>query len=488
MDIKTLLKRVNNNKIIVFNHKINKLSDDSRNIDCNDVFFAIKGVNYNGLDFIDDAIKNGAKTIIYEEEFTKEFHNINYVKVDDVKRFLALCCKFFYKDITKKVKMIGVTGTNGKTTISTVLMDFLSYSGEDSLLIGSNGIFYKDEHFHIDNTTPGILKIYDTIKSCLKKGLKYVVMEVSSIAIREARVSYFDFDILIFTNLTHDHLDYHKNITDYKYSKAALLWKMKLDKNKVVILNTDDENYRFYLSLTSSNVITYGIKNEALFVAENIVKSLHESQFIVKVKNNKYIVKSSLIGGFNIYNILAVISAISFLNLSISSFVDFLRIYIPVSGRMNQIKYKNRLIIIDFAHTPDGVLKVLTNIKELSSYKLSVVIGCGGSRDTLKRKTIGDIALKYADRVIFTADNPRDENPLNIINDMIKDTIENNYEIILDRKKAINHTLDTSNPYEVIAILGKGNERSQIINGIMHPFSDKETVYNWIKREKHHDN
>jgi UDP-N-acetylmuramoyl-L-alanyl-D-glutamate--2,6-diaminopimelate ligase len=146
------------------------------------------------------------------------------------------------------------------------------------------------------------------------------------------------------------------------------------------------------------------------------------------------------------------------------------------------------LIIIDFAHTPDGVLKVLTNIKELSSYKLSVVIGCGGSRDTLKRKTIGDIALKYADRVIFTADNPRDENPLNIINDMIKDTIENNYEIILDRKKAINHTLDTSNPYEVIAILGKGNERSQIINGIMHPFSDKETVYNWIKREKHHDN
>ena len=210
VDIKSLLKKVNNNKGIVFNHEINKLSDDSKNIVSNDVFFAIKGVKYDGVDFVSEAIKNGAKTIIYEKDFRKEYHNINYVKVDNVKRFLALCCKFFYKDITKKVKMIGVTGTNGKTTVSTVLMDYLSYSGEDTLLIGSNGIFYRDEHFYTNNTTPSILKIYDVIESCYKKGLKYVVMEVSSIATREARVLYFDFDVIIFTNVTHDHLDYHK--------------------------------------------------------------------------------------------------------------------------------------------------------------------------------------------------------------------------------------------------------------------------------------
>lgn len=485
MKIKTILKKMLfEYQFIIFNHNINNIVVDSREVKINDVFFAIKGSKSNGVDFIADAIRKGAKTVIYEEIIVKEFHQINYIKVENVKSFLALFAKIFYHDITKRIKLIGVTGTNGKTTVSTLLNDYLSYLGNDVLLIGTNGIFVKDEHFYTDNTTPNILKIYDLIKCSLKKGVKTAIIEASSIGIREARLLHFDFDIIIFTNIGHDHLDYHKNITDYKFSKACFMWDLNNKKDKLLILNKDDENYSFISSLAKANIKTYSINNDASYKAININKSLYDNRFEIICNNNIYKVKTSLVGGFNIYNILAVVSALDFLKYNINDFIDFLKIYISVNGRMNKICYKNKTIIIDFAHTPSSVLNVLSNIKEFSNNKLCVVIGCGGNRDITKRSEIAEIAVKYADRVIFTSDNPRDEEPDKIINDMVNKLDKKNYQIIIDRKEAILDALDHSLKDEVIAILGKGSERDQLIKGIKNPFNDKEVVYGWIKSKE----
>jgi UDP-N-acetylmuramoyl-L-alanyl-D-glutamate--2,6-diaminopimelate ligase len=222
------------------------------------------------------------------------------------------------------------------------------------------------------------------------------------------------------------------------------------------------------------------MNKEASYQAINVKKNLYETQFDIIVRNNKYSVKSSLVGGFNIYNLLALFATIDFLKIDISTFADFLRIYVSVSGRMNKIIYKNRTIIIDFAHTPSSVNNVLSSLKEFTNHKICVVIGCGGNRDVAKRSIIAKIATKYADKVIFTTDNPRDEEPMDIINQMINNLEYANYEIILDRKEAIYKALSESRNDEVIAILGKGSENHQIINGIYYPFKDKEVVYNWI--------
>lgn len=470
-----------NKDLIVNNHIINELKDNSKSVKENDVFFAIKGNKDNGINYINDAINNGAKTIVYEDEIIKDTHGINYIKVENIKRILALFCKFFYKDITRKIKMVGITGTNGKTTVSTMLYDFISYSGIDAVLIGTNGVFFQEEHYHATNTTPSILKTYDIITETVKKGVKYVIMEVSSIGIREARVLYFDFDIIIFTNLTHDHLDYHKNITDYKFSKGLLLWDVPIKKDKVVILNGDDPAFSFLSSLTKGQLLSYGIYNDVNYKAYNIEKNIYTTHFKICIRENIYNVKSSLVGGFNVYNILSLFAAIDFLNFDILSFVDFLKLYVMINGRMNKIHFKNRTVIIDFAHTPTSVINVLQTLKEFSNNKITVVIGCGGNRDVLKRNQIAKISLNYADKVIFTTDNPRNEEPQKIIDDMVYDLPKNKYEIVIDRKEAIIKVLEESVTDEVIAILGKGCEREQIIKNIRYPFSDKEVVYNWLK-------
>ena len=234
--------------------------------------------------------------------------------------------------------------------------------------------------------------------------------------------------------------------------------------------------------MIKSKIISYGLRKDSDIKAIKIVKNLYQSNFEVVIKDNKYMVKTSLVGGFNIYNILAVISTLDFLKFDINDFIDFLKIYVSISGRMNKIIYKSRVIIVDFAHTPTSLINVLSSLKEFTNQKISVVIGCGGNRDTSKRSLMAQIAIKYADKVIFTSDNPRDENPTDIILDMVKNLKSNKFRIIIDRKEAINKILEESSHDEVIAILGKGSEISQIINGINHPFNDKEVIYNWINK------
>lgn len=481
MKLNKLLNKINIKQNIINNHKVNTIVDNSNDCVSNDIFFSIPSVKNDNNLFIEQAIKNGAKTIFYECDLINKYSEINYIRVYDVKKVLALTAKIFFNDITKKIKLIGVTGTNGKTTISSMIYDYLCYEGIDAMLIGTNGILFKDNHFNSNNTTPNLLVITKLIKQAINKGLEYVVMEVSSIGIRESRVMYFDFDIIILSNVTHDHLDYHKTITDYKFSKGLIMTNMPYHKNKFIILNKDLDNFSFYNKLCNANVVTYGIDKESDYQGNNIIKDLNETTFKLLTNKDKYFIKTSLIGGFNVYNILSAIACIEKLNFNINKFIEFLKLYVNVSGRMEILKYNGRTIVIDYAHTPDGVDNALKTLKEYSKKRLTVLIGAGGSRDKSKRSDIGKITVNYADKIIFTNDNPRDEAQLDIINDITRDIEDNVYEVILDRKEAIYKALDNSIKGEIIAILGKGSEDYQIINGIKYPFNDKQTVKSYIK-------
>ncbi len=481
MKLNNLLKKINLNYKPINNHSISALQDNSKDCSKNDVFFSIPSLTKDFDIFIEEAISNGAKTIFHETTLKNKYSDINYIFVDDIKKTIALCAKFFYHDITKNIKLIGVTGTNGKTTITNIIYDYLCYEGHESMLIGTNGIYFKDNHYYFENTTPNLLITIKMIKQAISKGLEYVVMEVSSIAIRELRCMYFDFDIIILSNVTHDHLDYHKTVIDYKFSKGLIMSNMPYEKNKYIILNKDLDNFSFFNKISNAKVITYGINNQSHYQASNVVKSLSETDFKLIYNKNKYYLKTSLIGGFNVYNVLSSIACIDKLGFGIERFISFLKVYVNVAGRMDIIKYNGRTIVIDFAHTPDSVNNALKTLKEYSTKRLTVIIGAGGSRDKQKRSIIGEITCSYADKIIFTNDNPRDEVPIEIIDDITKNIKDKNYEVILDRKEAIYSSLKNSTKDEIIAILGKGSENYQIIMGIKHPFSDKQTVKTYIK-------
>ena len=476
MRIKSLAKEYK--EIIFYNHHVNGIKNNSLDIKENDVFVAIKGYSDDGHKYIKEAINKGAKTIIYEDDVIK-ISGINYILVDDCKKYLGVIANRFFKEVTKKIYMIGITGTNGKTTISTLISSFLDYSGISNILIGTNGIKFNDCNYTTNNTTPDILLCLNAIYEAYKKGAKYCIMEVSSHAIKELRVYGFNYKMGIFSNITHDHLDYHKSMTDYMYIKAHFLSHVK----DVVILNKDISEYSFFSKLIETKIISYSINNNSDFKASNIIKSFENgTTFKVLTKEYKKTIHTPLIGKFNVYNILAAMTAITYLKFNIDDFSRFLKFYVKISGRMEMLKMNNRCFIIDYAHTPDGVLNVCLNIREYTNNKLKIVIGCGGNRDKEKRPLIGEIVTKYADYVIFTNDNPRNENEEEIIRDILSGVSTNNYDVILNRQKAIYQIIKDSEPNDCIAILGKGNETYQIINGIKYPFNDIECIKKIMKR------
>lgn len=479
MKLRNLVKDLNLLDIEDIN--VNEIKTNSKLVKKNDLFIAINGSKYNGHDYIDEAIKNGASVVIFEEKIEKNL-KCNYIMVDNTRIALALISKRYYKDITKKVKLIGVTGTNGKTTISTLLFNFLEYSGKKCLLIGTNGIMYNNLNYDSINTTPDILESYEYIYEAYKKGVRYVIMEVSSQAIDMLRVYGFDFNIAVFTNLTHEHLDYHKTMERYENTKGIFLQSIKKRKGNFVVLNKDDNTYKNYIKRINNKIYTYGINNNSDYTAININKNLEKGTSFRLIHNyEKQTFRTNLIGEFNIYNILATTTVVNNLGYDLEDFKRFLRFYVTISGRMEMLKIANRLFIIDYAHTPDGVSNVLNSIKEYNKSKLIVVIGCGGNRDHLKRPLIGNITTHLSDFVIFTSDNPRNENTLSIINDILEGVSKDNYLVIENRYDAIKKAIEISNENDCIAILGKGNENSQIINNIKYPFNDKEVVKKIMK-------
>ena len=444
-----------NSKII--NHPVTMITDVDKDVILNSVYFALKDDKY-----IDSAISKGAKTIVYNAKIKiKKNPNINYIQVEFPKKELAKLLKYEYELKSKnKPIMIAITGTNGKTTTSYLLYQYLKWLGNDVLYIGTGWIHsissLEEKEELINNTTPSISYLYKYLRNF---NYDYVILEVSSQGIEEGRILGLSFDIISITNLSSEHLDYHETINQYKTVKGKLLLQLneKSPYGKIV-LNKDDSFYNYFANLSIYDVVSYGRCNGDVSLV-NYHSDLCKTELTIK---DKYYTKinTNLIGDFNVYNILNLFTINKILNYN----SNFLKIFfnsklLVIPGRMNIINKDKCTFIVDYCHTINSVKSILSFVKEvINDKKLIVVIGSGGNRDKHKRKIIGKYVCEIADYVYFTEDNSRDENTEEIIYDLISDVKTNNYEIISSRKKAITEAYEKYKVNGYILVLGKGTE------------------------------
>ena len=438
------------------------LQNDSRKIKKGDTFIAVRGINGDGHDYIEDAIKRGASKVICE------YGNYDNCEiVEDTNKYLREYVKNKYVDIIKNLKLIGITGTNGKTTTSYLIYQAMNIVGIKCAYIGTIGFYMNGKMYDNTNTTPDILSLYHMLLECVRNDIEYVVIEVSSQGLAYNRVEFFKFDYAVFTNLTEDHLDFHKTMDNYLDCKLRLFSMLR--DNGVSIVNSDDKYYKKFIT---DNCITYGYSGD--YKISDINYDINVCSF--KVNNIDY--KSELIGSYNIYNISVVIIILELLNIESGRIKETISKLESAPGRMEKIKYNDSIVIIDYAHTPDAVEKVIDALKDKG--RIITIIGCGGNRDKHKRKIMGKVALDKSDYVIYTSDNPRNEDAYDIILDMIQLLDSFNYEIEVNRKKAIIKGIQMLKKGDILLILGKGHEDYQEIKGVKYPFSDKLIVLEYI--------
>ena len=438
---------------------------DSRKVIKGDTFIALRGINNDGHKYIEDAIRNGATTVIVEEGN----YSVNTIVVKDTTEYLKEYLENNYYDEIKTLKLIGMTGTNGKTTTCYLIYQALNKINKKCAYIGTLGFYLIDEERNLYNTTPNLYELYEMLLECVEKGYEYVVMEVSSQGLSMGRVDTLIFDYVIFSNLTQDHLDYHGTIDNYVLEKQKLF---NMTNESFAIINNDDK-YKDYFILDNKN-ITYG-KTSNDYKISDIKSTIKGSSF--KLNDEEYFTK--LIGEYNIYNVTIVIILLKLLNIeNINEIISNLD---SPNGRMDMIHHKDNTIIIDYAHTPDAVEKIITNVKKLPHNKIITLIGCGGNRDKTKRSIMGEIATKYSDYVIFTSDNPRHEKPRKILKDIVCKLDTKNYKIIVKREKAIKKSIQMLSKNDILLLLGKGHEDYQIIKDKKIPFSDKKKVLKYLR-------
>jgi len=449
---------------------MDKIKTNSNEVKSGDTFIALKGFKEDGHKYIEDAIKNGATKIICEYGD----YDTDTIIVPNTKDYLNEYLDNNYSCLFNNLKIIGITGTNGKTTTAFITHNMLNKLGFKSAYIGTigfyiNGDFIKD----LNNTTPDTLTLYKLIKEAYDNDCKYIVMEVSSHSLDMNRLSSIKLNISLFTNLTQDHLDYHKDMDNYLNSKLKIIDYLKDDG--VLIVNNDSE-YSKYFNFKNKKSIGF---NTSTYQVTNYINSKDLINF--KYNDNEYSVKINLKSKFNVYNYMSSLSILNSLGISNEDIISVSSLIDAPPGRMETIIYKNNYIIIDYAHTPDAVEKIISAAKETFDKKIITIVGCGGNRDKTKRPIMGRISTTLSDYVIFTSDNPRYEDPKSIIDDIVNTLENDNYEIIVDRKEAILNTiknLDNS----CLLILGKGHEDYQIINNEKIHFSDKEIVLDYINK------
>ncbi len=449
-----------------------KLKSDSRKVKQGDTFIAIKNVERDGHDYIEDAIKNGASKIICEHgKYSVETEIVN-----DTREYLNNYLYENYYPLFKDMKVIGVTGTNGKTTTCYLTYQLLNLLGHKTAYIGTIGFYLGDDKRELNNTTPDVDLLYSMFLEAKEKKCEYLVMEVSSHALDKNRVYGLEFDEVAFTNLTQDHLDYHKTLENYANAKRILFTKTR--NNKIAVINSDDPHYKTFV-LENNNNITFGTNGDLSF--NNVNLTNQGSTFDFKYKSNSYSIKTDLVGKFNIYNYLTTLLLVTNAGISIDKVIEYSEKLSHPPGRMEMIKYKTNSIFIDYAHTPDAESNVINSTLEYKKGKVITIIGCGGDRDKTKRPIMGNIATMLSDYAIITDDNPRTENEKDIVNDILKGITSNNYEVIYDRKEAIRKGISLLKENDILLILGKGHEDYQIIGHNKIHLSDKEEVEKSIK-------
>ena len=452
-----------------------ELKTDSRKVKPGDTFIAIKNVNTDGHDFIESAIKNGASKIICE----KGSYSVETVVVPNTKEYLNNYLYENYYSKIKDMKLIGVTGTNGKTTICYLVYQLLTLLSKKCAYIGTIGFYYGNTKRLLNNTTPDTDLLYDMLLEAKEYGCEYVVMEVSSHALDKNRIFGLEFDEVAFTNLTQDHLDYHKTLENYANAKRKLFEKTRGEK--VAIINKDDPHHEKFM-LNENKNITIGKTNADVLIKDYSLSHLH-TKIEFSYEDKIYNTQINMVGSYNVYNYLTALMLVHKLGFSIDSIIDITKDLMAPAGRMEMIKYNTNSVFVDYAHTPDAVINVLKSANEYKKGRIITIIGCGGDRDRTKRPIMGRVAEENSDYVIFTDDNPRTEDEKQIMNDIVTGLNKVNHEIIFDRKKAIIKGMNMLKDNDILMILGKGHEDYQIIGTEKHHFSDQEIVKNFIKEK-----
>jgi UDP-N-acetylmuramoyl-L-alanyl-D-glutamate--2,6-diaminopimelate ligase len=455
---------------------ISKIEFDSRKVESNTAFVAIKGTLSDGHDYIEKAIALGATVIVCEQFPAAIVQGITYVQVNDTNEALAYLSANFYDNPSEKIKLVGVTGTNGKTTIASLLYQLFKKAGYKVGLLSTVKIMVDIEEFKATHTTPDSLTLNYYLDQMVQEGCEFCFMEVSSHGIHQKRTAALQFAGGVFTNLSHDHLDYHNTFAEYRDVKKSFF--DYLPKSAFAISNSDDKNGVVMLQNTKAKKITYALKSYADYKAQILENQL--SGLLLKINDNEVWVK--LIGSFNAYNLLAIYAVSVELGIEQFEALRLLSELESVSGRFQFIVSDSKITaIVDYAHTPDALENVLQTIENIrtKNEQLITVVGCGGDRDKTKRPVMANIASTLSDKAIFTSDNPRTENPEIIIQEMEQGVEPQNFKktiSILDRKQAIKTACQLANPNDIILIAGKGHETYQEINGVKYDFDDLEIV------------
>ena len=455
---------------------VNNIQFDSRKIVKDDVFVAIRGTISNGHDFIEKAIALGATSIVCDTLPENSTSGITYVQVKDTNSALAFMATNFYENPSSKLKLVGITGTNGKTTVASLLYQLFRKAGFKVGLLSTVKIMVDNQEYKATHTTPDSLAINYYLNEMVENGLEYCFMEVSSHGIHQKRTEGLHFVGGVFTNLSHDHLDYHPTFSDYRDVKKSFF--DYLPKSAFALTNVDDKNGLVMLQNTQARKLTYALKSYADYKAQILENQL--SGLLLKINENEVWVR--LIGTFNAYNLLAIYGVATELGLEKIEVLRLLSELESVSGRFQYIVSNGKITaIVDYAHTPDALENVLKTINDIrtKNEQLITVVGCGGDRDKTKRPIMANIASILSDKIIITSDNPRSENPKMIIEEMESGVEPQNFKKMLsieDRKQAIKTACQLANTNDIILIAGKGHETYQEIQGVRHDFDDMKIV------------
>jgi len=462
---------VGNNSVAV-----ERISFDSRKVGSFALFVAVRGVQVDGHKFIDTAIQNGAQVIVCETLPENLNPKVSYVEVANTAEALGIIASNFYDNPSQHLKLIGITGTNGKTTTATLMFHLFKNLGYK---VGLLSTVENRIHNHIipsTHTTPDPIQLNALLSEMVHEGCTYAIMEVSSHAIHQNRIAGLEFDVALFSNITHDHLDYHNTFKEYIQAKKQFF--DGLAKGAIAITNIDDANGRIMVQNTKAKVQTMGLKNPADYKVKILENQLDGLQLVL----GKHEVMCKLVGKFNAYNLLAVYAAAMALGHDELQVLTVISTLNPVVGRFQITRAKNGTVaVVDYAHTPDALKNILSTINEVKDgdKQLITLVGCGGDRDKTKRPIMAEIACELSDKVILTSDNPRTENPSVIIDEMkagVPAHLFMRYSVVENRAEAIKAAVQLANPGDIILIAGKGHETYQEINGVKHHFDDMEIV------------
>ena len=457
--------------------EVTSVTSDSRSVQPGSLFIAVEGICTDGHAYIGKAIEQGATVVVYDKPMIEEyFSRVTYIQVENSAEALALIASEWYGNPSQQLKLVGVTGTNGKTTIATLLYRMLRSMGYPAGLLSTVANYVNDDYYPTTHTTPDPITVNGLLRKMVDAGCEHAFMEVSSHAIHQKRIHGLRFVGGIFTNLTQDHLDYHKNMLDYRNVKKAFFDHLPADA--FALTNIDDKNGPVMLQNTRAKKRSYSLQRMADYKARIFEK--HFDGTSIEINGKELIVQ--FVGVFNVYNLVAVYGAAQLLGLEESEILRVLSLLKPVAGRFQTIRSsRDYTAIVDYAHTPDALTNVLNAIHEVlgNRGRVITVVGCGGNRDRTKRPIMAREAVMLSDKVVFTSDNPRFEEPEDILRDMMDGLTEEQQRgtlTIIDRREAIKTACALAQPGDVILIAGKGHEDYQEIKGVKHHFDDKEEV------------